>query len=229
MSFREVVQTRRSVHEYGDEELERETIRDIVDDARMAPSGYNLQPWEFLVLDEEEDQAALREVAYDQDHVTGAGAAVVVFGNTDPAAHAQPVFDDWLDKGYLPSEDVKEGLLESVDGMAGLPETERRVWTTRSSSLAAMTLMYAAWDRGVASCPMEGFDADALLDTFDVPEGYEPVMIVTLGYAADGTDDIENDRKTRRSVDEITHFGEFDPVAETTLDDETVDAVGADD
>jgi len=165
----------------------------------------------------------------DQDHVTGAGAAVVVFGNTDPAAHAQPVFDDWLDKGYLPSEDVKEGLLESVDGMAGLPETERRVWTTRSSSLAAMTLMYAAWDRGVASCPMEGFDADALLDTFDVPEGYEPVMIVTLGYAADGTDDIENDRKTRRSVDEITHFGEFDPVAETTLDDETVDAVGADD
>jgi len=76
---------------------------------------------------------------------------------------------------------------------------------------------------------MEGFDADGLLDTFDVPEGYEPVMILTLGYPAEGAADIENNRKTRRSVDEITHFGEFDPVAETPLDDETSDAVGADD
>ncbi|MEZ3114626.1 nitroreductase family protein [Halobaculum sp. MBLA0147] len=233
MSFREVVRTRRSVHEYSDESLDRETIREIVDDARFSPSGYNLQPWEFLVLDDDEDQAALREVAYDQEHVTGAAATVVVFGNTDPAAHAESVFDDWLDKGYLPGEDVKAGLLENVEGMAELPEAERRVWTTRSTALAAMTLMHAAWDRGVASCPMEGFDADGVLDTFDVPDGYEPVMLITLGYPAEGTADLENDRKERRPVEEITHFGEFDPVGASDLPtgetDQAVDGTPADD
>ena len=230
VNLREAVRTRRSVHQYSDESLSRATIREIVDDARFAPSGYNLQPWEFLVLDEQADQETLREVAYDQPHVTDAGAAVVVFGNTDPAAHAEAVFDDWLDKGYLPGEDVKQGLLENVDGMADLPESERRVWTTRSSSLAAMTLMLAAWDRGVASCPMEGFDADGLVDAFDVPDGYEPVMLVTLGYPAEGADDVDNDRKARRSVDEITHFGSFDPVSETNVaETETTEAVGSGD
>jgi nitroreductase len=228
MSFREVARTRRSVHEYSDESIDRETLEEIFDDARFAPSGYNLQPWEFLVLDTDEGQESLREVAYDQDHVTGADLAVVVLGNTDPAAHADEVFTDWLDKDYLPNEDVKQGLIENVEGMAELPEAERRVWTTRSSSLAAMQLMLAAWERGIGTCPMEGFDAEGLTETFDVPDGYEPVMIVTMGYPAEGAADIENDRKARRPVEEIVHYGEFDPVEETTIaETETIEEAGA--
>jgi nitroreductase len=229
MSFRDVARTRRSVHEYSDESLDRETIEAIIDDARFAPSGYNLQPWEFLVLDDEERQQDLREVAYDQEHVTDAEAAVVVLGNTDPSAHAEAVFDDWLAKEYLPNEDVKAGLLENVEGMAELPESERRVWTTRSSALAAMQFMLAAWDRGVATCPMEGFDAEGLTETFGIPDGYEPVMLLTVGYPAEDTADIENDRKARRPVEEITHFGEFDPVEETTIrETETVEDASRD-
>jgi len=210
--FDELVETRRSVHEYTDEPLDDETLEEIFDRVRLSPSGYNLQPWEFLVLRDDETKAALREVAYDQEHVTDAAAAVVVLGNKDPAAHAESVFDDWLEKGYVPNEDVRDALLENVEGMAQMSEDDRRVWTTRSTSLAAMTLMLAAWDEGVATCPMEGFDAAALAEEFDVPDGYEPVMIVTMGYPEDGAADVENERKGRRSLDEILHYEEFEPV-----------------
>jgi nitroreductase len=216
--FDQLVETRRSVHDYTDEPLDDETVEEIFDRVRLAPSGYNLQPWEFLVLREDENKAALREVAYDQEHVEEAAAAVVVLGNKDPTAHAEAVFDDWLEKGYVPNEDVKQALLEDVEGMAEMTEQERRVWTTRSTALGAMTLMLSAWDEGVATCPMEGFDADALTEAFDVPDGYEPVMLVTMGYPADGTPDIDNERKARRSVDEIVHYEEFEPAEETNLD-----------
>lgn len=217
MEFDEVVQSRRSVHEYSDEPVDRETLDEIFRAATLSPSGYNLQPWEFLAVRDEDRKAALREVAYDQEHVTEADTTVVVLGNTDPTAHADPVFDDWLAKGYLPNEDVRDGLIESVDEMATLPVDERRVWTTRSSSLAAMTLMLAARDRGVASCPMEGFDADALVDEFDVPDGYEPVMLVTLGYPAEGAADIDNERKARRPVESFVHHETLSLDGETTL------------
>ncbi len=213
--FNTLVETRRSVHDYTDEPLSENTIESIFEPVRLSPSGYNLQPWEFLVLQDAETKEALREVAYDQAHVTEAAAAVVVLGNTDPAAHAEPVFDDWLEKGYIPNAEVRDQLLDNVDGMAAMDESERRVWTTRSTALAAMTLMYAAWDEGVATCPMEGFDAGALMETFDIPEGYEPVMLITMGYPADDTPDIDNERKARRPVDEIVHFESFDPVEET--------------
>lgn len=215
--FDTLVETRRSVHDYADEPLSEETIESIFEPVRLSPSGYNLQPWEFLVLQDAETKAALREVAYDQAHVTEAAAAVVVLGNTDPAAHAEAVFDDWLEKEYIPNAEVRDQLLENVEGMAAMDESDRRVWTTRSTALAAMTLMYAAWDEGVATCPMEGFDAGALTDTFDIPAGYEPVMLVTMGYPAEETPDIDNERKARRPVDEIVHFESFDPVDETDL------------
>ncbi len=218
VEFESVADTRRTVHEYSDESIDRSTLDAIFEATTLSPSGYNLQPWEFLALRDEETKTALKEVAHGQEHVVAADTAVVVLGNTDPMAHAEPVFDDWLAKGYIPNEDVRSALLDNVEAMADLPATERRVWTTRSTALAAMTLMYAAWDRGVASCPMEGFDADALVDAFDVPDGYEPVMIVTLGYPADGAADVENERKGRRPVDEVVHYESFDPTDEATLE-----------
>ncbi len=217
MEFEEVVQSRRSVHEYSDETIDRATLEAIFETVTLAPSGYNLQPWEFLLLRDGEQKRTLREVANGQEHVEAADTAVVILGHKDPMAHAHPVFDDWLDKGYIPNEEVKAALLENVEAMSGMSESDRRVWTTRSTALSAMTLMYAARNHGIASCPMEGFDPEALIEAFEIPEAYEPVMLVTLGYPAEGAADIENERKARRPVEEVVHFGEFDPVDGTDL------------
>jgi nitroreductase len=218
VDFTATAATRRSVHEYSDDPVDQSTLDAIFRTATLAPSGYNLQPWEFLALRDEETKTALKEVAYGQEHVVDADTTVVILGNTDPMAHAEAVFDDWLAKEYIPNEDVRSALIENVEAMAEMPEPERRIWTTRSSSLAAMTLMYAAWEHGVASCPMEGFDGDALAEAFDIPDGYEPVMLVTLGYPVDEAADIENERKARRPIEEIVHYETFDPSDETTLE-----------
>ena len=218
MEFTETAATRRSVHEYSDELIDQSTLDAIFRTTTLAPSGYNLQPWEFLALRDGETKTALKQVANGQEHVVDADTAVVIFGNTDPMAHAETVFDDWLAKGYIPNEDVRAALLDNVETMAGMPEAERRIWTTRSSALAAMTLMYAAWEHGVASCPMEGFDATALIEAFDIPEGYEPVMLVTLGYPDSEAADIENERKGRRPIEDVVHYEEFDPSERSTVE-----------
>jgi nitroreductase len=221
MEFDEVIETRRSVHQYTDEDIDDDTLEAIFEQVRYSPSSFNLQPWEFLVVRDEDNLARLQEAANGQETVGESGATVVVLGNKDPAAHADRIFGDWLDKGYIPNEEVRDNLIGVAENLGELPEDERRVWTTRSTALAAMSLMHAAWDNGVASCPMEGFDADALVDAFDIDDGYEPVMLVTLGYPTEDADDLENDRKVRREVDEIVHHETFEP--------ETVDAAAASD
>ena len=226
MEFEEVVTTRRSVHQYDDRPLDDGTLSEIFRQARFAPSSFNLQPWEFLVVRDPENKRRLREVANDQGHVEDAAASVVVFGNLDPAAHAEAVFGDMLEKGYVPNEAAKESLVETAEGMAEMPAEERRSWTDRSTALAAMALMHAAWAEGVASCPVGGFDADALVEEFDVPAGYEPVVIVTLGYPAEDADALEKERKYRRPVEEVVHHETFDPAGADTPGG---DAASADD
>ncbi len=50
MDVMEAIRRRRSVREFQDTPVPREHIRTILDAARWAPSGYNKQPWRFMVL-----------------------------------------------------------------------------------------------------------------------------------------------------------------------------------
>jgi len=221
MEFDEAVRSRRSVHEYSDEPVDDATIEAVFEQVRYSPSSYNLQPWEFLVLTEDKNRERLKEVAYGQEHVTDAPVAVAVLGNTDPSAHAEAVAEDQLRKGYLPNKEAKAGLLETIDGMAERDERENQLWTTRSTALAGMTLMHAARAQGLATCPVGGFDGEALREAFDIDDQYEPVMLVTMGHAAANAQDTTTPRKFRRSVDDIVHRETFEPTA-AELDDEAV-------
>jgi nitroreductase len=212
MEFDDVIRTRRSVHQYADADVDDETLAALFEDVRHVPSSFNLQPWEFVVV-QGEDLERLQRVAYGQEHVTDAAAAVIVLGSMDPSDHVDRVTTDLVEKGYLPNESAGASQRETIESLAGDDAETRRVWTVRCCTLAAMALMHAAWARGVASCPMGGYDPDALRSEFGIHDDYEPVMLVTLGYPAEDAPDVERPRKFRRPVEEFVHFGEFDPVA----------------
>ncbi len=53
MELKEVIKNRKSIRCYKDAEISKETIEDLVDCARMAPSAKNRQPWKFVVVQKE--------------------------------------------------------------------------------------------------------------------------------------------------------------------------------
>ena len=50
MNVAEAVATRRSIRSFQDKPVPFDTIRNVMDAARMTPSGCNFQPWEGVVL-----------------------------------------------------------------------------------------------------------------------------------------------------------------------------------
>ena len=48
--FFETLYSRRSIRVYKDEPLPKETIDKLLEDATWAPTGSNVQPWEFIVV-----------------------------------------------------------------------------------------------------------------------------------------------------------------------------------
>jgi nitroreductase len=49
-TFMKVIRGRRSIRKYKDQPIPREAIAAILDAARLAPTGENYQPWEFIVI-----------------------------------------------------------------------------------------------------------------------------------------------------------------------------------
>ena len=48
------IQTRRSIRKYTDQKVEDEKILSLLESARLAPSGSNTQPWNFIVITDQE-------------------------------------------------------------------------------------------------------------------------------------------------------------------------------
>jgi nitroreductase len=53
----------------------------------------------------------------------------------------------------------------------------------RSCGMAAMTIMLAAKEMGYDTCPMDGFDFDAVAKLLNLPSDHMPTMFVVVGKA----------------------------------------------
>ena len=58
--FRDVVLNRRSIRTYdADHKIPKETMLKILEDAALAPSSVNSQPWRFVVVESQEGKDTL--------------------------------------------------------------------------------------------------------------------------------------------------------------------------
>ncbi len=103
MEVMEAIAQRASVRSYRDEAVDRADLERIVEAGHLAPSGYNKQPWHFLVLTERDDVRAVGR-AMASDWVASAPALIAV------------VVDDssrfWLEDGAAAIENI---LLAATD------------------------------------------------------------------------------------------------------------------
>jgi len=95
MDALEAIRKRRSVRHYTGEPIPRHDLEAIVDAGRLAASGYNAQPWDFIVVTERETIDQLKVVAQWMERA-GAIVAVVL----DPSARF------WLEDGSAAVENM---------------------------------------------------------------------------------------------------------------------------
>ena len=79
--FKKVVLDRRATRHFTDEPVPETVLRSILGLAQHAPSGYNFQPWRFVVLRDAESRARLRKAAFDQEKITEAPVVIVAFAS----------------------------------------------------------------------------------------------------------------------------------------------------
>ncbi len=159
-------------------------LKQILHFATYAPSGFNLQPWRFLVVRSEANRRKLQSCAFNQPKVGEAPVVVVVLGYHNPEqSHLETIVGMMQARGVLTPEVALETRARARTAMERV--SDRPLWTTRSTMLSAATLMIAAESFGVASAPMEGFDPTKVKEAFGVPNDHTVCCLIALGYASE--------------------------------------------
>jgi nitroreductase len=179
-------------HALSDAEVET-----LVRLATRAPTAYNLQNWRFIAVRDAAAKDALRALAFDQAKVSNAAVTFIVCGVLPDSEHIPERLRLFVEAGYMRAE-MSSTWQEGARAKYADPQAARDE-AVRSASLGAATLMYAAGALGLASGPMNGFDADAVATEFGLASDELPVMLVAVGRPAPGN----WPQKPRRSLSEV--------------------------
>jgi nitroreductase len=176
MNVSEAVSTRRAVKWYDPEHrMPEETFRQLLGHAILAPTAFNIQNWRFVRITDRQQRQAIRAVAWDQAQVTDASELLVLcFDNRawgrEPARY-------W----HNAPQEVQDFLLPALaEYYRGKPEIERDE-DMRSCGLVGMTIMLLARELGYDSCPMDGFDYEAVGKIIDLPQDHAIAFMIAIG------------------------------------------------
>jgi nitroreductase len=183
--FFNVIQDRRSVRSYDSEvKISREEMNEILQQAALAPSGANLQPWRFLVIDAQELKQKLLPIAFNQQQVVEAAAVIAVLGDLESYKLAGKIYGMAVEAGYMSAE-TAESFVERYQGMfRSMPRENVLQKVSIDGGLVSMQLMLVARAKGYDTVPMGGYDHAKFVEAFDIPERYAPVMLIAIGKAA---------------------------------------------
>lgn len=176
-----MIKERRSVRKFKNEKVDRETMKEIVDIARWAPSWVNYQIARYTLVD---DEAIIKELANE-------GVNGFVY-NIDTLKNAKGV-----------------AVLSFVQGKSGKIDEEyvtskANVWEVFDAGIACQTFCLAAHAKGVETCIMGVIDEKSISKIVNLPEEETVAALIVYGY-----EDGEHAAATqRKNAEEIMRFAD---------------------
>ena len=172
------IENRRSVRKYLDQKVEEEKLFQVLESARLAPSGSNTQPWTFIVVESEDMKEKLAVADHHQEWMRTAPIFLVCVA----------------DIRCRISMDTKVRLDENS------PEPELKQ-IIRDTAIAMEHILLEAEHQGLAACWTAWFEQDAVRPILNIPDDQYVCGIITLGYG-----DETPKQRPRKTMKEMVRY-----------------------
>ena len=186
-----------------------EDLKTIIESARLSPSSFGLEPWEFLLLRNEKMREDFREFAWGAlNSLNGATEIVILLVRKGVTGDSKYFEDNWKNLKKVSDEmfeAVKDKFTKFQEIHLNLLENERTLfdWASKQTYIALGNMMTVAAYLGIDSCAIEGFNKEMAekyfseKGVFDLKE-YGISYFVSFGYR-----DEDITPKTRRELSEV--------------------------
>jgi nitroreductase len=175
----DVIAARRSIRKFKQEDISTDSVRVLLDAARLAPSGSNLQPARFIVAQSSASKEALGRCT---PYKFIAKAAVIFVCCADLATITT--------RDTRVGELLQEGVFEGVDidmndpsAVSPIMDAEAvKAYLAMNVAIAIEHIVLKAVDLGLGSCWLGRFDRDKVKKFLALDESIYPVVLLPVGY-----------------------------------------------
>lgn len=154
-----VIENRRSIRKYIDKAVEVEKLNQMLESARLAPSGSNTQPWRFIVVESQSTKERLAKVDHDQQWMLTAPLFIVCVADGESRlGQDERVFYD----EHSPDPELKQII--------------------RDTAIAIEHMLLEAEALGLSTCWTAWFEQKDVRSILAIPEDKYVSGIITVGY-----------------------------------------------
>ncbi len=175
----EAIKKRRSIRKYKEDQVKEEKISLLLEAIRWSPSWANTQCWEVIVVKDPEIKKKLQQTL----------------------SNGNPARDAILKSSVLFAMCAQ---LRKAGYYKGSAPTKFGDWFMFDLGIATQSLCLAAHSLGLGTVIVGLFEHDKAKQILNVPEGYEVVALVPVGYP----EKIPSAPK-RREIEEFVHYDSF--------------------
>ncbi|MFB5674508.1 nitroreductase family protein [Paenibacillus terreus] len=180
--FVQVVKERRSASNFLPEHpITKEELNDIFELVKLGPSAFNLQHTNYIAVTDPVHKEKLKKAAYGQYKVGSSSAVIVVLGDKKAYLQAAEIYEGLKLLGVVNQQEYDHMVNDTVATYESRGEQFQRDEAIRNASLSAMLFMMAAKDKGWDTCPMIGFDPEAVKEVLNIDDQHEVVLMITIG------------------------------------------------
>jgi len=192
------MEKRRSIRKFKSDPVSPLIIQELLESARMAPSGCNAQPWRFKIVEDNETKEKLAQTAYNQSFI--AQAPVVMVCCADISDYIQGTVSGAQDLGKIGAlEDrIVKILCNSAEELKELSVEDIAPRIAANVAIAIEHIVLRALDFDLGTCWIRLMDEEKIRNIFGWDKNIYVVALLPIGYP----DESPNPRG-RRSIDEI--------------------------
>ena len=183
----QVIQHRRATPDFDSAPVSDSDLKQILEAGRHAPSGYNIQPWRFVVVRDAAQRKALRGAAFNQPKVEDASVVIVAVAALKAwqQGDLEKVLELSAKHGY--TQEQISGMREGVSRALNSPPgdvcgwgPDWAVWGNRQVMIAFTHMMLMAESLGYDTAPMEGFMESQVKQVLGIPGDNTQHRVVAL-------------------------------------------------
>jgi nitroreductase len=202
----QAIRERRATPSFDGAPIPPEDLQRILEAGLSAPSGFNMQPWRFIVVQSEEQKKRLRAASYNQGKVEEASAVIVACGDADGWRKDLDTMLYLGREGGMP-EGYADLARNSVPNyLSHFSTDEMHAWLNKMVMIAFTHMMLMAEVMGYDTAPMEGFEQPKVHEVLLLPLSYWVVALLAVGHLK-GPDKFNGDRFDLRHTVFAEEFG----------------------
>ncbi|HTD97137.1 MAG TPA: nitroreductase family protein [Edaphobacter sp.] len=181
-TLRQAIQERRATPSFDGRPIPPEDLRQILDAGLHAPSGYNMQPWRFVVVQSSEQKKRLRAASYNQGKVEEASAMIVACGDADGWRKDLDLMLQQGRRGGMPESYAAQAESSVPNYMSSFSSGQMHAWLNKQVMLAFTHMLLMAEVLGYDTAPMEGFEQEKVHEVLRLPLSYWVVALLAVGH-----------------------------------------------